>query len=347
MPDIHSRLSPSSSDRWLLCPGSARYDLPDEETEAAAEGTYAHLVCNGLATRGVMDPPPRSDEMREAVLAYGEYVAGVPGKHYHELRLESALESDFGGTIDLLAVTPDMLHVVDFKYGRQIVYAAGNTQLKSYLCLAREIYPGRTKFLGSIVQPRVQAPQCEEFSGEELEWHMWDVMRAAGSRSVTPGEHCRYCPLLDRCHAAKRYACETAEAAFSDPMTLEECNRVLAAESVISELANRAKKELLRKVLNGEDVPGWRAAKSLGNREWISETRAVEAVQPLIGDDELYTRKIKSPAQVEKLLTKPDRPIINKLCRRPDRGAILVPTESKLPDYVPDSGEDFFPAFLE
>ena len=46
MTDFHARLSPSSSHRWMACPGSVRMEegLPDPPSKHATEGSAAHLL---------------------------------------------------------------------------------------------------------------------------------------------------------------------------------------------------------------------------------------------------------------------------------------------------------------
>jgi hypothetical protein len=47
MPGTHSLLSPSSSERWLNCPPSARQceNAPESESAYAQQGTDAHSLC--------------------------------------------------------------------------------------------------------------------------------------------------------------------------------------------------------------------------------------------------------------------------------------------------------------
>ena len=47
MPDVHALLSASSSKQWLHCPPSVRLQegFPNESSVYAAEGTFAHEVC--------------------------------------------------------------------------------------------------------------------------------------------------------------------------------------------------------------------------------------------------------------------------------------------------------------
>lgn len=51
-PKSHAILSASSSHRWLNCNPSARLEqeFEDQETEAAAEGTAAHALCEHILT---------------------------------------------------------------------------------------------------------------------------------------------------------------------------------------------------------------------------------------------------------------------------------------------------------
>ena len=54
-PSKHAVLSASSSHRWLNCNPSARLELEfeDRETEAAAEGTVAHALCEHKLRRAL------------------------------------------------------------------------------------------------------------------------------------------------------------------------------------------------------------------------------------------------------------------------------------------------------
>lgn len=87
MSEYHALLSPSGAHRWMRCPGSIALSqgLPDEETEYAAEGTFAHAVAAHCLThkldarqvdkilhRGKDTPVSR--EMQDYVQEYLDYV---------------------------------------------------------------------------------------------------------------------------------------------------------------------------------------------------------------------------------------------------------------------------------
>jgi len=89
MPNQHALLSPSSSERWLHCPRSARLceGMADTASSYASEGTEAHALCEHLLLqalgRNTTDPRPQfkqySNEMQEAAEGYegkGEFECG-------------------------------------------------------------------------------------------------------------------------------------------------------------------------------------------------------------------------------------------------------------------------------
>lgn len=81
-PNRHAILSASSSHRWLNCNPSARLEqeFEDRETEAAAEGTAAHALCEHKLRRALKmrskKPVSRydCDEMDAHTDAYVEFV---------------------------------------------------------------------------------------------------------------------------------------------------------------------------------------------------------------------------------------------------------------------------------
>lgn len=171
MSGTHSELSPSSSSRWLACPGSVRRTrelkagllaaanqapLDEEmatllraiiadESDAAEEGTDAHELAAlclsldvdavGFIGKTLPNGNDVDDEMADSVQQYLDYVRALPGDHLVEDWLDLSRvtgEKDGGGTGDHVALTRDAIYVTDFKYGRTPVEIVGNTQTRCY-----------------------------------------------------------------------------------------------------------------------------------------------------------------------------------------------------------------------
>lgn len=339
-PSEHSRLSPSSAYRWLVCPGSAVDNPPDTESAASKEGTLAHEFAAKYAC-GMDTGPFPSEEMEDAAFKYCLYVnAAVTREVGEELLLETRIVSktipDFGGTMDALIIGKDFLHVIDFKYGLQPVMARDNKQLLSYLVLANEEYPGKKEFYGSIVQPRVPyGEQYVEFSIEEVENHYIEVLFAGSSDNRSAGKHCTWCPLRNNCNVLDRLVVTTTKKVFDDSKDWDatKCQEVLDTGIVVAELVKDAKKRIKDILQAGEDVPGWKLVESLGNRAWTNEDEVVKKLLDKgLNNDIIYNRKIKSPAQLEKF-SSAYKQFVAEESHRPRKGVVAAEASSRLPEW--------------
>lgn len=358
----HFRLSPSSAYRWIQCPGSAQEGLPDRETDAARLGTLAHAVACAELTGTEVDKGFREeleameyDEEQEEL--YGELVLGVQlyvefvktleGELHHELKLYSEIVEDFGGTTDTLALTPDVMHVADFKFGTHFVPITKNTQILSYLCLAREKFGPRKHYFGTIIQPRVnERVETAAFTDADLDKHLVDVIDASEDTTLIAGSHCTYCPLLLNCKTAYDWNCRMANLEFEEivdhdgddiPRLLE----ILEWEDVAKTISRLAKDKLLELAMNGVEVPGYKAAQGLKNRSWLNEGQALERLKkrwPKLGAKFVKTT-LRTPAQIEKLVPKTELAKL-ELYHRPKGPICLVPESSSLEE-VATSGEEF------
>jgi len=78
-------------------------------------------------------------------------------------------------------------------------------------------------------------------------------------------------------------------------------------------------------MLQGEKIPGYKVVTGLGNRKYTSEDNVINAFEARYGED-LYTKKLKSPAQVEKLVGKGK---VDEFCFRPETGYKIVKDDNK------------------
>lgn len=224
----HYELGPSSAFRWLKCPGSVNavpenFDPVDATNPAAERGTLGHAIVEyRLTGKGEYTKIPFAvqlseiDDYNREQLEYGveECVSFVEDLKkggyavYLETKIASMVIPDrHGGTVDVIAVKGEILHVVDFKFGNIPVDVDDNKQIQSYLNLARPYFPECTTFRGTIIQPSQGGADTVDFSAEELDEHLLDVVVASASTEFNAGDHCRFCPLLTH----KNGACPTHE----------------------------------------------------------------------------------------------------------------------------------------
>ena len=136
----HAILSASSAHRWMNCNPSARLEqeFEDRETEAAAEGTAAHALCEHKLRRAMkmQSRKPTSqydcDEMDAYTDDYVQFVLDTLTEARANcadpmLMIEQRLDfscyvPDGFGTGDCVIIADRTLHIIDFKYGQFKAY---------------------------------------------------------------------------------------------------------------------------------------------------------------------------------------------------------------------------------
>ena len=241
MPPIkHALLGASSAARWIACPPSARAteNLPDEESEYAAEGTKAHEVCEVALRRnlknweqgqalmevipgGALGKDEKSSEIIRAANQYIDFIHEQWALFPHKPGVFIEQEVDVSrwvpggfGTCDCLMIGDGILHIVDFKYGKGVpVSPVRNPQLMYYALGAYALFDGIEEIdtvRMSIVQPRIQEePETWELSLADLLTWAREVLTPAaqmawkGEGEFCPGPHCKdhFCKAYPNCRA--------------------------------------------------------------------------------------------------------------------------------------------------
>lgn len=228
----HAKLSASGSEKWMTCTPSANLEaqFPDEGSEFAREGTFAHavfeqemLIYLGRPT----EPLPKelmhfdSQELRDYVQESVDYAI----RRIEEIKLDckdpvimvekrldfSAWVPDGFGTGDLVIVADGIVEVMDLKYGKGIyVDPLSNSQLRLYglgaineLSHLYDIFRVRM----TVLQPRLHNFGSEELHAEVLlDWAENEVKPRAtkawfGQGEFVAGDHCT------SCFCKARYTC--------------------------------------------------------------------------------------------------------------------------------------------
>jgi len=247
----HAKLSASGSAKWLVCTPSANLEstLPDEGSDFASEGTFAHAVFEQAILMMLSRPtiPLPKDLLHHDTAELREYVAEAVNVAWDrindaynrckdpiilvEQRLDFSMWVPEGfGTGDLVIITDGLVEVMDLKYGKGIyVDPRENSQLRLYglgayyeLCHLYDI----TSVRMTVLQPRLSNFRSEELSMEDLlEWGQQYVMPRAkmawvGGGEFVPGDHCKdgFCRARFTCPARAEAALAVAKAEFSSPV---------------------------------------------------------------------------------------------------------------------------------
>lgn len=325
----HTEPSPSSLARAFACPGSVRRvrSLPDEAfttSPAAEEGTLAAKHAEEFLRTGVwcdtIDP-----EMRDHLFDYVTLVrnrADVQGASLSvELRVDlEPIAPAMHGTADAIVWSPSdrLLSIIDLKYGRGVEVTAGtvespNSQLMAYAlgaCLSMEIRPAKVEII--IVQPRrFSAPSvCVIPMVRLLEWAIelenLLVQVEREDAPLSPGEkQCRFCAWAPRCGALQEYATRSATSDFTVAgADMEELARRYEEIPTIRAYCSMLESSVLDLAKKGSALPGYKVVETMGNRKWISETLVVERLGQVDPDMRFLEQRVRTPAQVEKLLGK-------------------------------------------
>lgn len=249
MPDRHALLSASSSKQWLNCPPSARLQeqFPNESSVYAAEGTFAHEVCEYKVRKYLKERVKRpqseeyyTEEIDQITDVYAEFVISIIEEMKRNgceplVMVEEKVDythiapSGFG-TADMLIVGKDengngVLHIADFKTGQGVfVDADHNSQLMLYALggLAAYGYIYDIKIVRmSIIQPRLDNISTFECTREELEnWgesiRETAKLAYAGKGEQRAGDWCRFCRAKPVCKACKDEALSLCREEFLD-----------------------------------------------------------------------------------------------------------------------------------
>jgi hypothetical protein len=353
----HSKYGPSSAYRWLHCPPSAEATDFDDPCEAAELGTWIHDIVSesniraALARESEKMTPEQRAVAEQCVTGWLNIIEQAylePGDIIVETRMISKvfLNGDFGGTADLLRITPDTIHVYDLKTGQKAVSAEDNPQLAMYLLLAKEYFPGRERFFGTICQPQLDYVSEHEFTAAALANFRDMLKRCENSTERKAGDHCEHCPLLTKCDTAYQEAIEILQGSPRAlppidpelPADIARWKRLVEYAAVVAELEPEGRRIMLEHIQDGNSIAGWKQSTYGGRRSWSNPTRALEVLSEQVGDAQVLIKTVlKSPAQLEKLGVQIDPDLIFK----PEGKPILAKRSSPKTEIVPADGSEF------
>lgn len=293
-------------------------------------------------------------------------------------------EEDAEGTSDAIILTDDgeELQVHDLKYGMgERVDAEKNPQLMLYGLGALVISDLLGYALVQRVRCVIHQPRLNHVSGwvctiEELQAFAREVadaaarkrgeplpmslepgaMNLAGTPPLNPGEkQCRWCAKKAKCEALDAFVTEQIGADFEDmtesgvpstaypPATL---GRKMAATNLVEDWCRAVRAEVEKRLFAGDEVEGYKLVEGKrGARAWSDATQAEEVCKSMrLKQEEMYTFKLISPTQAEKLLKgTPKRwTRLAELITQSDGKPSVAPISDKRPALVIGKTEDDF-----
>lgn len=311
------------------------------------------------------------------VQQYVDYVRGVVAATGGELLVEQRLpighltgEADAHGTSDVVILAGDELIVIDLKYGRGVaVEAAGNPQLQIYAAAALDefglasdfsqarmvIHQPRLGVVSEWVQPVEDLRDFAEQVGEAAEFTRHDQ-----AHLIPTPKGCKFCRAKATCPALAERVQEEVGSDFENltafdrehtqawlrkvpgGMDAERLALALQAVDLVEDWCKAVRAEVERRLLAGEQVPGFKLVQGKrGARAWSD----AEAAEKLLRDtfrlkvEEAYDLKLISPTSAEKLhkagaIGPRQWPKVLELVHQPEGKPSVAPESDKRPALV-------------
>lgn len=287
-------------------------------------------------------------------------------------------EEGAGGTADAIVVDTAnrRIKVIDLKYGMGVkVDAVDNTQLQMYALGALDAY-GVVGDFDEIVM-FIHQPRLNHVSEFHIPVHVLEDFRrtvaAAADRAhlaanalpqdladfLRPGpSQCRWCKAKAKCPALRDDVVETVGAAsvsdFADFVAADVDNDTgdnylsvaMGKVAMVEDWCKAVRAEVERRLLAGADVPGYKIVEGRrGARKWADEEEAERLLKSFrLKQDDMYERKLITPAKAEKLLKEnPTRwsKVAELVTQSAGKPSVAHATDKRSEMTVTSAGDDF------
>lgn len=374
MPPLnHGKISPSAFARIIACPGSVKLSalLPESPVSpAAAEGTAAHALGEHKIRKALKQRSKRpvceydSDEMelytddyRDFVMnAFNEAKASYPGA---QLLLEQRVDfsnycPDGFGTADAVIVSNNKLHIIDLKFGINVLVSAeNNPQLSLYsigcLNMLSDIYDFETVEM-TIFQPRRDNISSWVITVDELIKWAEEVVKPTVAEALSdnpsyhPGEDaCLWCKARATCRARAEYNMAMMKYEFAMPDTLldEEIPLILEKADHLKKWIGDVQDYALAQALKGKQWDGYKLVNGRGKTAYKDEDAVIEACKKA-GYTDIFNKKLISLTDMKKLLGREDfKAVVEPLTEKRPGSITLVPESDKRKALLINAKQEF------
>lgn len=357
----HAKLSASGAQRWMSCPGSvkAEENIPHQTNKYADEGTLAHelaaeylyyLKNNGHGSIDVLKS--YDDDMVKAADDYYAYVKNLEilvrsrSNEYLETCIfieekvnYSNIVPDGFGTADCIISGAYELHIIDFKYGVNPIYARGNMQLMLYAIGALNSIPfiGIETITLHIVQPRANNFSTWELTINELysyykyiNYKALEALKDDAPR-IPSKEACMWCKARFTCYALKNTTKKVNSLIDKQDLTDNDIRYILDNAGLVRSFISSIEDKVYEQLNNGINFDGYKLVEGRSVRKLKQD--AQEKLVALLGE-KAYSKSIINITELDKLLTKDE---VNSLVYLSKGKPKLVKESDKRNSVIPDS----------
>jgi len=240
--------------------------------------------------------------------------------------------SDLSGTVDCQLRGMTVLEIIDYKDGMGVVQAENNPQLEQYaIGVLAEDSTEYAEVWMTIIQPknalRGRSPIDTWKVSRDFLLQRAKVLAMEANATddpnapLIPGEsQCKYCPAKGGCAALASNVMkeigvmfqptvspvELAEqSAGKDPAKMDsgQIRQIMEAAPLLRQLLESVEEEALRRMKEGQTIPGLKLVNGRGSRTWAysEDEMAEKLIKMGIPKTAIYETKLVSPAKAEKL----------------------------------------------
>ena len=352
--------------------------FPDESSPFAELGTAAHELGEhclenniedvALCIGGSFNDHIVDDNMATAVQTYVNFVRATEAEEAPALlRLEQRFSLEdldppmpMFGTSDCTIYGKETgnLWIIDYKHGQGVaVDVEDNAQLK-YYALGAVLKIGNKAPINqvhtAIVQPRAShrdgSIRTYSYTKDEILDFGTDLIDAAHAAlapdaPLIAGDHCKFCKAAGVCSALRGNALAVAQDEFGaiksvDDLTPEEIGAYMDKLPLVEEWIKSLRRHAHTMLEAGTSVPGFKLVEKRPTRRWKNQEELLDwAASENLEDEEIFEKKIKSPAQIEKVVGKKNVP--SALIMSVSTGLSMVPDTDRRPPAALLASDEF------
>jgi hypothetical protein len=350
----------STAKRVINCPGSVALVQkmpPKPSSEHADRGTLLHNVIaehlegkpitlgvkynDQVLTQELVD-----EKLTPALRALDEVDPTQNMVYEVETRVGfgDLLPGVFGST-DLIGRVGNRAVVLDWKFGDGVVVdAVENPQLMFYAAAAMRTKEAAWAFEGAdeieciIVQPPMikrWVTTKERIAAFELELVSAVKQAQMPNAKLASGDHCRWCNAKSICPVMNG-AVDRALKTTLDNIDTVSLGELLQSADLLEQWLKDIRGLAHQVLEKGGKVPGYKLVAKRSTRQWVDESSVRDefSARGLLSEDELFEKKLLSPAQTEKLLKKAGKELPKELVVSISSGNTMASEDDPRPAVV-------------